>query len=251
VVDFAPSVALPFSGRSWLARGLVGALLELLPALIATPIALAVARDRLHLDPFAMALLAPAVVLGLACRFTALGYLRRVAASALDGTLEELPPWDRFGTDMTEGFKLWLLTLGLFVPALGLCAAAALLALAINGSSSAWLLILMLAPPLALLTAFYLPAALLAAIDRDDVGAAFDLSVNWRLIGSGLGAYLLAFLVALVAEIVAQLGLLLCCVGLLLTRFMAHCVAVHAFASVYRASRSPRLEPASPESLIA
>jgi hypothetical protein len=53
------------------------------------------------------------------------------------------------------------------------------------------------------------------------------------------GAYFLAFLFALAAEVVAQLGLLAFCLGIFATRFIAHAMAVHAFATIYRESTPP------------
>jgi hypothetical protein len=236
---------LPFRGQSWLARSLVGGLLELVPALFLFPLALRAARHAWHTSPLALGVVPLMAILALLCRCVVFGYLKRLAAGTLEGSLQELPPWDRFASDLVEGFRIWLVSLGLFVPAIGLVGAGVLLVVAAAGSSLAWLPVLVLAPPLALLTLFYLPAGLLAAIERHDLGAAFDLTANWQRIGLGLGGYFLAFLVAFVAEIFAQLGLLLCCMGILLTRFMAHCVAVHAFATAYRAAAPPRLETRS------
>ncbi len=245
MVDFAPSVALPFRGPNWLQRNLVGALLELLPALVAIPLALRAARHGLPWPGTIPSALFLAATLSLACRFVVLGYLRRVAKGVLEGTLDELPAWDQLGTDFVEGFKLWLTAVGLFVPAVGLVAAGVFLVVAAAGSSSAWIPVAILAPPLVLTTLFFLPVSLLAAVARDDVAAAFDVAANARRLGTGMGAYLLAFLVALMAEIVAQLGLLLCCVGIVLTRFVAHCVVVHAFATAYRAAAPQESEQPS------
>lgn len=214
--------------------------------MVAIPAALAVARHPHRISPVALWLLPLGVALGLACRFVVLGYLRRVAQGAIAGTLDELPPWDVFGTDLAEGFKLWLLSLALFVPAATLVGAGILLMVAVGDTWMAWLPVLVLGPPLFLLTIAVLPAALLAAIDHNDLAAAFDVKAVWRVISSAFGPYVLAILVACVAEIVAQLGFLLCCVGVVLTRFLAHCVAAHAFATAYRSARLPQApQPAS------
>jgi hypothetical protein len=102
-----------------------------------------------------------------------------------------------------------------------------------------WLPVVVLAPPLAAVTLFYVPAALLLVVERDDLGAAFDVRAIGARVGAATGPYVLAFVVAALAEVVAQAGLLLCCVGIVLTRFMAHCVAVHAFATAFRAPEPP------------
>ena len=40
-------------------------------------------------------------------------------------------------------------------------------------------------------------------------------------------------------SIIAQLGIVICCVGIFATRFVAHCVAVHAFAAAFRQGAAP------------
>ncbi len=83
----------------------------------------------------------------------------------------------------------------------------------------------------------------MSAIAGRNAACAFDVDRVTAMIGRNLGPYLLAFLVAIAAEIVAQFGLLLCCVGIFATRFAAHCVGVYAFATAYRGRRA-RLRPA-------
>ena len=46
--------------------------------------------------------------------------------------------------------------------------------------------------------------------------------------------YALAFVITLMALLLAQLGFVLLCIGVFATRFLANCIGVHAFASAYR-----------------
>lgn len=229
------SFAFPFRDAAWLRRVLVGAALEALPILMALPLLLQVLHRHRHVP---VRLLLPylpiLVVVGLATRFLVLGYLVRTAKGTIDGTLTGLPPWDQIGRDLVSGLMIWLLSIALWLPAVAVTAAVTLLTVAVSAPALAWLPLVLIGLPAALVTIFYLPAGLLATIAREDATAAVDFQRNLEVVGAAFGAYVLAFLVAIGAEILAQLGLLLCCVGILATRFIAHCVAVHAFAAAYR-----------------
>ncbi len=232
--DGGGSFAYPFRHPAWLGRVLVGAVLDAVPAVLLLPAALALLGHRHALPGRALVLVPVAAMVGLAARSLVLGYLGRAAREIVRGTSSGLPPWDRMGDDLVEGFKLWLVAVTLWLPALAGTAGLALLVLALGSSSLAWLSVLLVAPPAALLTLAYLPAGLLAMIDEGDAGAAFGVERVAGTMGRAAGPYAIAFLVAFGAEIVAQFGLLACCVGIFATRFVAHCVAVHAFASAYR-----------------
>jgi len=180
-------------------------------------------------------LLACAGFLALAGRWVVLGYLRRVAIAALRGEDDGLPAWDRFEEDFTEGLKLWLVALGLVLPAIGITVSFAFLFQAVGLGGIAWMPVVVLLPPLLLATFLYMPAALLAAVSSAEVTAAFDVPRVSAVVNRVAGPYLLAFVLALATEIIAQFGLLLVCAGIFATRFLAHCMVAHAFASVWRA----------------
>lgn len=248
VSEVTRSLAFPFRDRQWLQRALVGSLLELFPALVFLAL---LAPVLVHHRPRSwvlvpLGLLPIAALFALACRFIVLGYLARIARGVLDGTGDGLPAWDRTVEDLLSGLKLAVVALALALPPLGAIIAAALLVIAVTHAELAVIPVAILAPPLVLATLFYLPAGLLAAIARDDVGAAFDAPRVFRAIGRILGPYIIAFLVTIAAEVVAQFGLLLCCVGVFVTRFLAHCVAVHAFATAFREGMD--LVPGAPAS---
>ena len=240
-MEFGRSFSYPFSRPTWVLRTLVGAALEVVPMLLVFPIVVGSIRFG-HVRPVHLPALLVAAVIGLACRFVVLGYLRRVVLDALhDG--DGLPPWDRFGEDLVEGMKLWLVALGLLLPALGITASFAFLFQAMGSAELSLIPVFVLLPPLLLATVIYLPAALVATIADADMTSAFDLGKVGGVISRVVGPYLLAFLIAIATEILAQLGLLLLCVGIFATRFLAHCVVAHAFGTVYRAGA---LQPTAP-----
>ena len=236
-MEIGRTLSFPFREPSWLRRTAVGALLELFPLLVVGPALLAALRHPgRHAFPVTTIVLG--AVAGLGTRWITLGYFRRVALGVFRGDTAGLPAWDRFDEDVLEGIKLWLLSLGVFLPAAGLTAAMAFLLVALGAPWAAWLPVVVVLPVAAVATLFFLPAALLASIAEGELAAAFDVARLSRRIGRAAGPYLLAFLLAVAAEIVAQTGLLLMCVGIFATRFLAHCMAVHAFASAYHEGRS-------------
>jgi len=246
VTDLTRSFSYPFRGPDWLGRVLVGALLEFLPVVAALPL-LAHLLHRPHLAPSSGLRLLPLVIIvSVAARFVVFGYLRRVALGVLAGREEGLPAWDQFGDDLVEGFKLTVVAVGLWLPAVAIVAGLTLLVTALAGTNVAWVPILLVGPPAVLATIAYMPAGLLAMIADGDMTAAFDVDGVTHRIGRVFGPYVLAFVVAMAAEIFAQFGLLLCCVGIFATRFAAHCVVVHAFACVHREAMTPA--PAAPAS---
>lgn len=232
--ELGASFSFPFRHPAWLGRVLIGAALEVMPVLLVLPIVLAALKLRHHFPWQSFAVLPLVALVALVCRFLVLGYLRRTAKGVLDGSADGLPAWDRPAEDIVEGLKLWLVSLALFLPAVGVTAGLALLVMALTSPAMAWLPIVLLGPPALLITLVYLPAGVLAAVAEGDAFAAFDIERVAEIIGRAFGPYALAFLVAIAAEIIAQFGLLICCVGIFATRFAAHCVGVHVFATAYR-----------------
>ena len=232
--DLGASFAYPFRHPAWFGRALVGASLDIAPVLLVVPLLLRLLRHGRLFTGVTATLLPMAAVLALLGRFLVFGYLARAAREVLGGTSAGLPPWDRMGDDLAEGFKLWLVAVALWLPAVALTAGLALLVMALTSPAFAWLPVILVGPPAALLTFAYLPAGLLAAVSDGEMASAFDFDRVTGTVGRAFGPYALAFLLAFGAEIFAQLGLILCCVGIFLTRFIAHCVTVHAFASAYR-----------------
>jgi hypothetical protein len=243
VSELGRSFSFPFRHPAWLQRLAVGAALELIPLLLVLPVIL-VAVGRWH-RPFwpSLMLLPVAAVVALICRFLVLGYLRRTAKGVLNGTSDGLPAWDHPAEDLVEGLKIWIVAVVLSLPAIAVTVGAMFLVMALASPSAAWVPAVLLGPPAAFVTVVYLPAGLLATVAEGEVTAAFNFERVANTIGRAFGPYALAFLLAIAAEIIAQFGLLLCCVGIFATRFAAHCVAVHAFSTAYRQGMAPAVAP--------
>lgn len=234
-----------FRQPGWLRRVMVGAGLELVPVLIAVP-ALARLWDLGAQPRHLPGVLVPAILLALAARFVVLGYLRRIVRAAVTGTVVGLPPWEAIGTDLVAGATLWLVSVGLCLPAAVVSFVTWLVLLELGGGVAAVLGTLAVALPAFVATFALLPAALVAAITEGDAAAAFNLPRVLARLRRADGPYVLAFLVAFAAEILAQLGVLLCCVGVVPARFLAHCVTAHAFGTAFRDPSAPPPAPPSP-----
>jgi hypothetical protein len=234
VTELGRSFSFPFRHPAWLGRVLTGAALEVIPVLLVLPLVLSIVKFRHGFPWHALAALPFAALVALACRFLVLGYLRRTAKGLLDGTSDGLPAWDHPADDIVQGLKLWLVAVVLFLPAVGVTAGLTLLFMALTSPSMAWLPLVVVGSPAVLITLFYLPAGLLATVAEDDVLSAFAFDRVIGVMARAFGPYVLAILVAVGAEILAQLGLIACCVGIFATRFAAHCVGTHAFAVAYR-----------------
>ena len=239
MAELGNSLGSPFRDPAWPARTLVGAALEIVPFLVVAPLIARAFDGRCSFRAREAAFVGLAALLALLCRWIEIGYLRRLALAVLAGADGALPRWDRFGSDLVEGFKLSLVTLGLFLPAVGTATALALTAAALGAARLAWAPVVVVFPLLALLTLFYLPAALLTAIASGDLGAAFAAGRVFRAIERWPSRYALAFVITLMALLLAQLGFVLLCIGVFATRFLANCIGVHAFASAYRDADVP------------
>lgn len=209
-------------------------MLEVLPVLVALPVGLSVVRHSRHdLSIPEIASIALAVLLALAARWVQLGYLRRIALGVFTGDRSGLPAWDQLERDVAEGCRLWLVSLGVFLPLLAAAAGVVLLFSAVGLRPLGVAVLVPSLPVAALAALLYLPAGLLATVESGSMAAAFDVGQVMRRLHAVLAPYLLAVAVAVAAEILAQLGLMVACVGVFFTRFAAHCITVHAFASAW------------------
>jgi hypothetical protein len=232
VVELSKSIAFPFRDPHWLPRVLLGGTLKGLAELLALPLVFAIGRRGFHFSLRFENLALIALALSLPLRFILLGYFRRLIKGTCDPTLPGLPAWDEFGNDLIGGIKLTLVAIAVFLPTI---AVLVLMTLFLSSSAQGLtpLVILLLAPPLVGLTLFYLPAALVTAISTGDLAAAFDVKRVFARIGQNLGFYLLAFLITVTAKILSQVGLIVCCIGVFFTGFLADLITAHVFASVF------------------
>lgn len=92
-----------------------------------------------------------------------------------------------------------------------------------------------------LVLSLYLPAALARMVMLDRFGAGFEVGENIAFIKRNLGNYAMTLLLYLLGSFAAQLGMVLCCVGIFPASFWAFCILCWALGEVVR--RDPALAP--------
>jgi len=187
------------------------------------------------------------------------GYGVHLLRRVVRGEPRPLPEWEELGRFFGDGLRalglylVHLVGVGLVPAAFGCLialmgggmagvfpssrgassdAAGGLLALAIMGLYAVTFLLM-------LLLALYFPAAFTRFVVLDRFGAGFEVAQNIEFIRRNLGRYALAIVVYLLANLVAQVGIIACCVGIFPASFWAFCVAAWALGEVAR--RDPQL----------
>ncbi len=182
-----------------------------------------------------------------------LGYFARTLRNVVEGAARPLPEWDDLGGIFSEGLRLAAVYLVyviggaivasvpgclLMAPAMlasgsrhGEAAGAALAGLGMVAFYGLTML-------LSLAMLVYLPAALTRAALRGTVADGFDWRAAIGFIRANLGNYLLSLVIFLVASVLSQLGILLCCVGIFPAAFWAYLVLAAGLGQTVRLGRA-------------
>jgi hypothetical protein len=188
-----------------------------------------------------------------------LGYWSRTLRNVVAGAARPLPEWDDLGGLFGEGLRLtgvylaYVFGVFLVAGALGCLVASPFMLLggahrsaefepsqalgALGGLAMVAFYGLFMIASLAM--AVYLPAALARAALRGTMADGFDWRAVVDFIRANLGNYLLSLVVYLAASLVAQVGFLLCCVGVFPAAFWSYMVFAVALGDTIR------LNPAS------
>jgi hypothetical protein len=184
-----------------------------------------------------------------------LGYFSRTLRNVVAGEPRPMPDWDDLGGIFNEGLRLTavylLYTLGVVavLAALGCVAMLPVMALSGSGERASQAVGLLgglgivalygLVMVVSLALAVYLPAALARAALRGTVADGFAWREILAFITANLGNYLLALVIYLLASVVSQFGLVLCCVGIFPAVFWAYMVLAVALGQAVRLSATP------------
>ncbi|HET8645407.1 MAG TPA: DUF4013 domain-containing protein, partial [Vicinamibacteria bacterium] len=87
---------------------------------------------------------------------------------------------------------------------------------------------------LGLALAVYLPAAMARMTLYQRLGAGFEVKENIALIQRNPANYAIAVVLILLAHFIAQLGVILCCIGVFATSFWSMCVMGYALGDMVR-----------------
>ncbi|MEO8216129.1 MAG: DUF4013 domain-containing protein [Acidobacteriota bacterium] len=173
-----------------------------------------------------------------------LGYLAQLVRNVIAGVETPLPEWNDLGEFFKDGLKLMVVGFGYMLPIFLLTALIIIPAVLLESSNHGQFsgafagCAVVLIIPFSLVISVILPAAALRCIVLQNISAAFDLRAVFAFVRENAGNYLMAVVIYFVAGFLAQFGVLLLCVGVVFTAFLALVVAAHAFGQVWVAART-------------
>jgi hypothetical protein len=167
------------------------------------------------------------------------GYALEVTKRVYEGEARPLPEWDDIGGFFVRGL---LVSIGAFIWALPIVALAACViggvAVGTDSSGAAVAVAICGAVPLILLfSAFVLPIVGARYVVERHFGAMFEIGEIAREVRRSAVQLLILLAVALVASLIAMLGIVACFIGVYFTVVYAGLIYGHALGLVYREAR--------------
>jgi hypothetical protein len=171
------------------------------------------------------------------------GYMLETLKSVRDGRPLPLPEWSDFGALFSKGLMVFVIGLVYNLPViLVMCPffAISLVAPALDPDTGASLAaissicMICVLPVVALVAAALLPAALIRYAEYETFGSAFQFGEIFRFISGNIGDYIIVILLTMVAQFVAQFGVILCFVGILFTAFWSVLVTANLLGQLAR-----------------
>ena len=205
-MDFGLSFSFPFQDEEWVKKIVLTAVISLIP------------------------------VIG---QIALVGWMVELTRRVIRGDSEPMPDWEDFGEIIVLGLKMFVIGLVYALPILVIAFPWVIVeALVDNESASALYTIMtmcfscfVLIYGLALV--YFLPAGVGELAATDDLGAAINPSKILAHVRAAPSAYLLTFLGAIIAGILAGFGIILCFVGVLFTAVYAYAVQGHLYGQAY------------------
>lgn len=180
--------------------------------------------------------------------FVVMGYQRRIILQTAEGGSDTpLPEWDRFGDDLVEGLKMFVVMLGYVFPGLVLYIGGGLagaIGAEMAGDAGAMLgLISCLGLPLLMIGGLLSPVGILRYVDTGSIGAAFSVGGVIAFVKENFVNILLGLVIGMIGQFLAQFGMIACFVGVLFTGAWAMMLQGHAWGQVLRISRQKQGVP--------
>lgn len=173
------------------------------------------------------------------------GWALEVTRRVINRDPETLPDWSAFGDYLVKGLKMFVIGLVYALPIilLSICANLPIMFMQNGGDDTMTTVISTLSICMSCISALYgialglvIPAAFAKFVVTGELGAAFRFSEVIGLVRAAPAAYLLALLGAIVASIVASLGLILCFIGVIFTMAWAYLIQSHLWGQAYNAA---------------
>jgi hypothetical protein len=179
-----------------------------------------------------------------------LGYALVVIRNVYDGSTTPLPEWNNIGDYFVKGITAFVGILIWFIPVIVLSCCIFLVSAVAGGrgddgrsiSGGASLLVTCLScisiiVGIAISLFMYAPLTNFAL--NNQISTFWDFAGNWQFIQRNAGNYIIAFLLAYVASIIAGFGIIACLIGVFFTSFWALLVTAHLFGDVARGNMAP------------
>ncbi len=164
------------------------------------------------------------------------GYGLRITRQVAAGTDVPLPEWEDFAGLFVDGLKLFAVTFVWSLPA-------ALLSGIASGGGDPSFAGGCLSSLISLVAAFFLPAAIARVATTGSVGAGLEVGTVISLVQRNVADYLLVLGVVVVAGILALMGLVALCIGILFTIPYAYLVTSHIYGQAYYRSQGGPVLP--------
>jgi hypothetical protein len=225
-MDIGKSFAFVFEDEQWIVKVLIAAAILFVGIL------------------FSWVLLIP-LILALALLA---GYSVEITRRVMRGELSKLPEWDNWGELIADGLKVIVIGIVYAIPIIlvGLCLGipAAILSNdnnAFGGVLNAFMSCLNLI--WAIILSLLLPAAIAKYVAENNLGAAFRFGEVIALVRDNFTTYLITFLMSWVANLIGQLGSIVCGIGWFFTVPYAFMVTGHLYGQAYVASTGQKAQP--------
>lgn len=180
------------------------------------------------------------------------GYALRVTRNVADGHPTPLPEWNDFGNMFVQGLMAIIGAIIWFIPVLILacCMVFGITTLGAatgntdtsNASGLMGLVVLCfqcLTVVLSIALSFFVYAPITRFALNNRIETFWDFQGAWNFIRANIGNYVVAFLLALVANFIGGFGVILCFIGVIFTTFWSYLVSAHLFGQVARAASAP------------
>jgi Sec-independent protein secretion pathway component TatC len=229
-MDIGKSFAFVFEDENWIVKILIGAAILLVGIL------------------FSWVLLIP-LLLALALLA---GYSVEITRRVMRGELSKLPEWDNWAELLADGLKVLVIGIVYAIPIIvaGLCLGipAGILSNdnnAFGGVLNALMSCLNLI--WAVIISLLLPAAIAKYVAENNLGAAFRFGEVIALVRNNFTTYLLTLVMSWVANLIGQMGSIVCGIGWFATVPYALMVTGHLYGQAYVASTGQKAQPVAQE----
>ena len=173
-------------------------------------------------------------------QITVMGWGLEVTRRVIKQEPNPLPDWSDFGGHIVKGLVAWVIGFVYALPIILIWICPTVL-LAVAGDDDTVMTIYSVVSACfgcltflyAILLLLLYPAAIGKYVDTGEFGAAFRFGEIWGLVRAAPGAFLMTILGALIAGIIAPLGLILCFIGVLWTQAYAVLINSHLWGQAY------------------